>query len=270
MSIEAFAAAAAVFVAMTSLMTSIATRRAGFAWPSRLRRLGVLGPPGGAGLPTMVGRSRMERPRASGRQGALAAEAFRRLRRAWGLSARLGPDEDELEEGLYALASALEAGSGIIQALGLAAEQSPPRLAREFLRITDEFAAGVPLPECLARARERVPHSSFASLCDTIDIQRLSGGDLRAGLASLTDIIRERRELRQELRVKTTEARQSAIVLALIPPIIGAAAWLMNPELMAPLWLYPAGRAGLAAGIGLWLLGGWTAARLTRVRDLEE
>ncbi|MHB0886594.1 MAG: type II secretion system F family protein [Bacillota bacterium] len=198
------------------------------------------------------------------------AETLRRLRDAAGWSARNGPDEDDLEEGLYALASALEAGSGIIQALGLAAEQSPPRLAHEFLRITDEFAAGVPLPECLSHARDRVPQSSFASLCDTIDIQRLSGGDLRAGLASLTDIIRERRELRQELKVKTTEARQSAIVLALIPPIIGAAAWLMNPELMAPLWVYPAGRLGLAAGVGLWLLGGWTAARLTRVRALEE
>ncbi len=270
MTIETFTAAAAVFVAVTSLMTAIGAGQVGLSWPSRLQRLGAVGPPGGAGLPALIGRSRMKRPRTMERPWALPSGALRRLRHSLGWSARTGPDEDDLEEGLYALASALEAGSGIIQALGLAAEQSPPRLAHEFLRITDEFAAGVPLPECLSHARDRVPQSSFSSLCDTIDIQRLSGGDLRAGLASLTDIIRERRDLRQELKVKTTEARQSAIVLALIPPVIGVAAWLMNPELMSPLWVYPAGRLGLAAGIGLWLLGGWTAARLTRVRDLEE
>lgn len=271
MSGEALGAAVALFAATMSLMMAMGGGRGGITWSARLWRLGsTASPPEGDGPPWGSGRPQPKRVPAIGRLPALASDAVRRLRVAVGWSARPGPDEDDLEEGLFALASALEAGSGIIQALGLAAEQSPPRLAREFLRIIDEFAIGVPLPECLAHARERVPHPSFASFCDTVDIQRLSGGDLRAGLASLADIIRERRDLRQELRVKTTEARQSAVVLALIPPAIGVVAWLLNPEVMAPLWVYPAGRMGLAAGVGLWMLGGWTVSRLTRIGDLEE
>ncbi len=263
---ENLMAATAVLVAVMSLMIGLSVGKGGQIWPSRLSRVRMA-----RSGPASDGAARFsadsERP---GRLRPTWTTVAGWVRGALELSRGASLDEDELEEGLYALGAAMEAGAGLIQALSMAAEQCPPRLATEFRRVVEEFGAGVPLPECLTRARARVAHPSFNSLCDTIDIQRFSGGDLRAGLASLAEIIRERRDLRQELKVKTAEARQSAIVLALIPPVIAALAWVMNPELMAPLWVYPGGRLGLAVGIGLWLLGGWSVARLTRVRDIEE
>jgi len=263
---EAIVAATAVLTSVMTLMIGLGAAGSGRESVVRLNRLratpaGAVGPvaPPLAAIPQKLEQRRMILARF-----VAWFKAFPRLPRGAAL------DEDELEESLYALSAAMEAGAGLIQALSMTADQSPPRLATEFRRVVEEFGAGVPLPQCLDHARARVGHPSFNSLCDTIDIQRLSGGDLRAGLASLAEIIRERRDLRQELKVKTTEARQSAFVLALIPPVIAVLAWVMNPELMKPLLVYPSGRLGLAAGAGLWFLGGWTVTRLTRVKDIEE
>ncbi|HEY3316597.1 MAG TPA: type II secretion system F family protein [Bacillota bacterium] len=178
-------------------------------------------------------------------------------------------DEDDLEESLYALSAALEAGAGLVQALTMASGQCPRAVAAEFRRMVAEFNAGVSLNECLTRARARVSQASFRTLCDTIDIQRSSGGDLRGGLANLAEIIRERRDLRQELKVKTAEARQSAVVLAMIPPVLAGLTWLMKPDLMLPLLTYPAGRLGLGVGLGLWVIGWWMVNRLTKIGDID-
>lgn len=262
---ELLLAAAAVFVAVGGLVLALPGLGRGGLWPgNRLVRLG---------LADRGYRALGERP-GTGAPGPWPLRILRAVRRLVFRrgGTREGPrlDEEDLEESLYALNAALEAGAGLIQAMSMAASQCPASVAAHFSRMVDEFSAGIPLSDCLARARGRAAQASFSAFCDTIDIQRSSGGDLRVGLSSLAEIIRERRDLRQELRVKTAEARQSALVLCLIPPVIALVVWLMKPDLMAPLWLYPTGRLGVAAGIGLWAMGGWLVSRLTRISGLEE
>lgn len=169
-----------------------------------------------------------------------------------------------LPDALETAASALRSGSALRGAIAQAATSAPGSLGRELATVVETAESGSRLIEGLdawARARPS-PDVLLASAALALASQ--TGGAAARAVDGVAATLRERRAVRAEVRALTTQARVSAGVLALAPAAFAVLAAGIDPRTAGFLIGTTAGRACLAVGIGLDLIGAAWMQQLTR------
>lgn len=190
--------------------------------------------------------------------------------RAWLNSRGLGAPgeilrlEEQLEQGLVTMTSALRAGLSLVQALEVAAEEAEQPLRRDLSAVLAEYRVGRPLEQCLDDWSRRRRSSDVVFLARSISVHRESGGDLGLVLSNLAGTVRDRRLLRLELQAKTSEARITAAVLVAMVPVLALYLVTFQADMLAPLVREPAGRVGLGYAIVSWATGAVALRRMVR------
>jgi len=173
--------------------------------------------------------------------------------------------EQQLPDALTAIAKALRAGSGLLQGLGYAAQETGDPLGPE-LRVTlRDLELGADAEEVFADLCRRTGSPDLDIAVTAIVIQRTVGGNLSEILTNVTRTIRERAKLRGEVRVMTSRQKLTGNIVALLPILVAGAFLGLNPDMGRLLFEEPAGRIALAIGIGFELLGLWLIRRLAVV-----
>jgi tight adherence protein B len=180
-------------------------------------------------------------------------------------SIRRSRRDAQLPDAIDRLASALRAGSAIGPALiGLAEEVSDP-LGTELRQVARAIEHGAPVSTALAtwaEARHASPDVHLVAAALTLGAG--AGGEVARAVDGVGATLRERHELRGEVRALATQARASAAVLAVAPLLFAVLVATLEPNAIAFLVTTPAGLGCLASGIGLEGLGMWWMARITR------
>ncbi len=172
----------------------------------------------------------------------------------------------ELENMLVLLANTLRAGYGLSQAFETVAKEAAPPLSTEFMRLVREIALGISSKEALANLLRRNPSRDLELVITAINVNHEVGGNLSEVLDRIATTIRERVRLAGEIRAITSMQRFSAIVLIVMPIILGLVIYLMNPGYISLLWQGMCGFAMLAAWFGLMLIGIILIRRLLQFR----
>ncbi|MBE0416674.1 MAG: VWA domain-containing protein [Coriobacteriia bacterium] len=173
--------------------------------------------------------------------------------------------EEQLPDILSLVAGSLRSGWGISQAFDLVVEEVSEPAATEFRRVQSENRLGLPLEDALGRMAERVDSDDFRWAVAAIAIQRDVGGNLAEVLDTVAATIRERAQLRREVRSLTAESRFSAIVLVILPFFLLVALYAVNPGYMAVLITTGTGLAMLSLGAVLLVIGSFWLMRLTKL-----
>jgi len=125
--------------------------------------------------------------------------------------------EDQLADSMVSLASAIKAGLSLAQALEILAKQSPNPIAQEFQQIVGEYQMGKPLDRCLDEARERLRSENFALFAAAMQASRESGGRLNDTVERIALSVREMQRLERKIQADTSQARTSAVYMAMVP-----------------------------------------------------
>lgn len=184
---------------------------------------------------------------APGRPGIGPGLAVRWRRRADAEPATLGRD-------LLEIAAGLHAGLDFDRAVAPLGHKRPWSL------YADQRRAGVPATEAIDQAIRPV----WPELATMLAVHNRYGGPLADMLLLLADSVSEQRLLIAESRARTSEARATALVLALTGPGLGLYLLAREPHLLAPLLSEPVGLLALLAAIGLWTAGVFALRRLLR------
>ena len=96
-------------------------------------------------------------------------------------------------------------------------------------------------------------------------VQRTVGGNLSEILTNVSETIRGRFELRQEIKTLTTRQNLTASFTAALPIIVAVLFIAINPDLGDLLINTTAGRVALSIGAGFELLGVLLVRRFARV-----
>lgn len=161
----------------------------------------------------------------------------------------------QIPELFKSIAGALGAGSSLSQALVYAADQADEPARSELRAVTEEISLGLPFDRALSNLYERMPVVELRMINMCLSIQRKIGGDLVKLLRDITKTIEERRRLRKNLDVETSQARFSARVIGMLPVIITVAISLLDPSFMAPLFVTPIGLTMLSVAITAEVVG---------------
>jgi tight adherence protein B len=163
--------------------------------------------------------------------------------------------EYQLQAGLLSLAKSLRTGTGLMTALAYAADESPAPLGPELRTTMRELELGRDASDAFTALARRVDIPDLDIAVTAILIQRQVGGNLSEILTNVSETVRERFELRREIRVVTARQKLSANLTSLLPVLVGGAFILITPGLGDLLINSTAGRIALTIGLGFEVVG---------------
>ena len=181
------------------------------------------------------------------------------------VSRRRAKFEGQLGDTLQLLSGSLRAGYGLTQALDAVAKNSESPSADEFNRLIMEMRVGRDLPDALAAVATRVGSEDFDWVVEAITINREIGGDLTELLDRAAKTIRERDNVRRQIKSLSAEGKLSAYVLIGIPVGLFFYMRMANPDYAGELTGSPIGLIMLGMAIGSISLGGLWLRKIVRV-----
>ncbi len=152
---------------------------------------------------------------------------------------------EQLSDTLQLLSSSMRAGQGFMQALDAVSKEAEAPTSEEFRRVVVETRLGRDLVDSMKALAERIRCVDLEWVIPAVEINRDVGGDLAEVLEQVGTTIRDRADLRRQVKTLSAEGRLSAIVLIGLPIALGLFINLSNPEYMSVLF----------SGIGLYFLG---------------
>jgi tight adherence protein B len=191
--------------------------------------------------------------------GGLFAAAAPTIALRVALTRRAEKLREQLPDVLTIMASSLRAGHSFLQALDTVAKEIAQPAAIEFQRVVAEIRLGRGAEEALEALAERVGSADFKWAVLAVNIQREVGGNLAEILDNVADTLRERAQMRRQVRVLTSEGRLSAWVLTLLPLMIALYLFITSPEYIGLLfsttigWVMVGGASVLLVAGVLWM-----------------
>jgi tight adherence protein B len=178
---------------------------------------------------------------------------------------RLAKFGDQLADTLQMLAGSLRAGYSFLQAADAVGRESADPTAEEFRRLLVESRLGRDLSDALGAMHERVGNEDFLWFMQAVAIQREVGGDLAEILDTVAETVRERSRLRRQVSALSAEGRLSAVILFVLPFVVGGFIMLVNPGYLDVLMDSGFGVGLLAFAGGLMAVGGLWLKKLVRI-----
>jgi tight adherence protein B len=191
--------------------------------------------------------------------GPMAAESTARARNTRKAAARVPAT-------LEATARALRGGASLPTALADAAASAGPIVGATLAEVATSTARGQPLVDALEAQRahcDGVPGLPLALTALVMAAE--TGGPQAAALDGVAATLRQRLATQAEADALASQARMSAMVIALAPvgfALLMSAADRRNADFLLRT---PLGAVLLAAGLALDALGAWWMTRLTRI-----
>ncbi len=164
---------------------------------------------------------------------------------------------DQLSDTLQLLSSSLRAGQGLMQAVDSVAREGEAPASEEFKRIVTETRLGRDLIDSLRAMADRVRSEDFNWVIPAIEINREVGGDLAEVLDTVAGTIRDRADIRRQVKTLSAEGRLSAYVLLSLPCGIALFINMSSPDYLAELWKAPGIYLASAAAFMMIVGGVW-------------
>jgi len=161
-------------------------------------------------------------------------------------------------------AGGLRAGHSLLRAIDAAAQESDAPMSEELSRVVNETRIGRDLGESLGDVSRRTASEDFYWIAQAIEIHREVGGDLAEVLDHVGETIRDRNQVRGQVRALSAEGRVSALVLMALPIFMFIGLVLFNPLYAKVFTTTVIGFAMLGAAVLLLSVGGLWLSRIIK------
>lgn len=143
---------------------------------------------------------------------------------------RIGHFNEQLNEGTMIISNSLKAGYSFFQAVSTVVEETQDPFSKEFKLLLKEMSLGISEEDALKNLLVRMDSEDLRLIINAILIQKDIGGNLSEILDNISDTIRERQKIQNELKTLTAQGRLSGIIVMIIPIFLGGMIYLFNKE----------------------------------------
>ena len=182
------------------------------------------------------------------------------------INKRLAMFTQQFPDALNMISSSLRVGHPLMASFETVVQEMPQPVSNVFKTAVDEISLGIDVKDALNSMVKIIPASmDLRFFVTAVLIQREVGGNLAELLDGLSTTIRERFKLLGQLKVQTAQTRFSGLILSIMPPVVGAAIFIISPEYMEPLLKTQQGNMALLGAIFLTLLGLYFINKITDI-----
>jgi len=151
---------------------------------------------------------------------------------------------------------ALKTGQTIPQVLEYLSRECPPPLTEELSQVCGEMDLGNSAELALSKMDERFPDfAEFHQFLESYKISRQTGANLTHLLEVLLEGMEEKNRLLRKMEAMTAQAKLSGTLMGLLPFLLAFVFFVMDPELMTPLFTTQIGLAILLLALVLEAIG---------------
>ncbi|OFI40028.1 type II secretion system protein F [Arthrobacter sp. SW1] len=137
--------------------------------------------------------------------------------------------DEQVPDTLRMLTGGMRAGHSLLRAVDAAAKECEAPMSEELARVVNETRIGRDLGESMFEVATRTSNEDFSWITQAIEIHREVGGDLAEVLDHVSETIRDRNQIRRQVRALSSEGRISALVLLALPVLMFVVVCLINP-----------------------------------------
>jgi tight adherence protein B len=121
----------------------------------------------------------------------------------------------------------VRSGLTVGECLNIIGQESPDPVGPEFRMVNEAIKLGQQMGDALQRMSDRLPSPEFRYFTIVLGTQQTTGGNLAETLAKLSDVLRQRRKMRDKVQAMSSEAKASAAIIGSLPLfVMGALAFL--------------------------------------------
>jgi tight adherence protein B len=173
--------------------------------------------------------------------------------------------EGQLSDMLMSLSGSLRAGHSIAQSLHSASIEMAAPMAEELARIANADRIGTSASDAMAEVGRRMRCEDFEWLSQAIEINREVGGDLAGVLDHVADTVRERAQIKGQVRALAAEGKFSAYILLALPFFVAAIISVTNPGYIGVMTQHPLGWVFIAVSIIMMAIGSVWISRIIKI-----
>jgi tight adherence protein B len=174
---------------------------------------------------------------------------------------------DQLDDTLQLFAGSLRAGHSLLRAVDAVARESQSPTSEELTRVVNETRLGMDLDTSLDLTAQRMESEDFSWVAQAIGIHREVGGDLAEVLDRVAGTIRERNQIRRQVKTLSAEGKMSAYILMALPVLIAAVLAVISTEYIAQFLTSGIfGYAMIVVALLMFAIGGFWMSRIVKIQ----
>ncbi len=143
---------------------------------------------------------------------------------------------DQLGDTIVLISNSLKVGHSFLQAVDTASREMPEPISKEFAKLVNEIRLGVTLESAFENLLKRMESDDLSLMITAVNIQRQTGGNLAEILDNISKTIRERIRIKGEIKTLTAQGKLSGLIVSILPIVIAAAIFMIDPQYMKPLY----------------------------------
>ena len=140
----------------------------------------------------------------------------------------------------------VRSGLTVGECLSIISQESPDPVGPEFRLVNEAIKLGQPMADALQRMSDRLPSPEFRYFTIVLGTQQQTGGNLAETLAKLSDVLRQRKKMRDKVQAMSSEAKASAAIIGSLPILVMLALWVLARDYVMLLFITSTGKFLLA------------------------
>ncbi|MGN7199273.1 type II secretion system F family protein [Arthrobacter sp. SAFR-044] len=174
--------------------------------------------------------------------------------------------EEQLTDTIQMFIGGLRVGHSVLRSVEAAAQEADAPTSEELLRIVNETRIGKDSRIAFEDVADRMDSEDFRWISQAIQINREVGGDLAEVLEQVAGTIRERSEIKGQIRSLSAEGRMSAYVLMAMPVGVAFVLAFINPGYLNVFVEKPLGLLMLVSAAVMFTVGGFWMSRVVKIK----
>lgn len=174
--------------------------------------------------------------------------------------------DNQLLDALTIICNSLRAGFSFQTAAENVSKELPDPIAREFRMVSREFLYGIPMEDSLANLVRRTKNQDLELIVNAVIIQKKVGGNLANILDNISDTIKQRIQLRGDIKVMTSSGRVSGGIIGALPIFLLVMLMILNPTYIEDFISTSTGRIMLMIGAGMEIAGFIVVNRIVSIK----
>jgi tight adherence protein B len=171
----------------------------------------------------------------------------------------------QLNEGVMIISNSLKAGYSFMQAVSVVVEETRDPFSKEFKKLLKEMSLGISEEDALRNLMGRMESEDLKLIMNAILIQKDIGGNLSEILDNISETIRERQKIQNELKTLTAQGKLSGMIVMLIPIFLGIIIYTFNKDYMILLFTTPIGLFMVAMAVFNQIIGFFMIKKIVNI-----
>ena len=152
-----------------------------------------------------------------------------------------------------------------MQAFEAVAKEERNPISQEFTVMLQQTQVGVRFEDALVNLEKRVNSEDLTIMIRSIEIARISGGNLTEVFEKIAETIRERLRIQTRIQTLTAQGKLQGIVVGSMPILLAIAMYAIDPRMMRLFLNSPVGMIVMALVAIMVLIGGLLIRKIIRI-----